>query len=661
MSTSTQDPIQQFARHSLNAALVWLGLALYLECYWLFDQLHFTARITDNLLFHFRDTGWLDPWRARGIALLLLLLSFVGPAGDKPATVSRRRCGIFLLCGVIFYFGSPLVFYRTGDAGLTCGACIILAAMGFYWLYTGIRQGLRIWRPAVKDDPFGRRQGGFPQQEELVTAEFSFHLPAEYEYKGEKKQSWVNVLNPRRGILIMGSPGSGKSRFIIEPLLRQWMQRGHIFFLYDFKYDALTRLAWEYFGRYRSNYPPDTRFCYLNFTDLSRTHRCNLLDPATLDWLNDAIGAARTILLSMNTSWVDRQGEFFVESPISFLAALIWWLRKYKEGRYCTLPHAIELAQLPYDKLFSLLNSEPDIQAMINPFIIAYRNGTFDMLDSQITSLKIPLSRLASPNVYYVLTGNDLTLSLNDPAAAAIGCLGGDPTRQEALAPILSLYIDRINLLCNRPSRLPMAIFCDEFATVRAYSMTATIATGRSNNIVPVLSVQDLTQLRSRYSKAEADSFLSLTGNFFCGQVGGETADWVAKRFPRIQRERTAVSENDNGSSVSTSLQWEPTITNASISALSSGEFVGLVADDPGNELELKAFHSRLQRSAGEDAPVKAPLPVVHKVTPATATEVFLQVKKDITDIAAEVLKNMMQDPRLAGLLVRPVPPAVSK
>jgi len=653
MTPSTKDPVRQFTSHCLNVALVLLGLTLYIQCYWLFDQLHFTAKITDKLLFRFRDTGWLDPLRARGIALFLLLLSFAGPAEDEPVTISIRKCGIYIAAGAALYFGAPLSFYRTGDPGLTCGACIIATAAGFSLLYTGIRHVLRRLRPAARDDPFGRHQGGFPQQEGLVSGEFSFHLPAEYEYKGEKKQSWVNILNPRRGILIMGSPGSGKSRFIIEPLLRQWMQKGHIFFLYDFKYDALTSLAWEYFGCYRSCYVAGTGFYYINFTDVSRSHRCNLLNPATLAWLDDAMGAARTILLSMNPSWAEQQGNFFVESPISFLAAIIWWLRKYKEGRYCTLPHVIELAQLPYEKLFSLLNSEPDIQTVINPFIIAYRNRTFEMLDSQITSLKIPLARLASPNLYYILTGNDLNLGLNDPKAPKICCLGCDPTRQDALAPVLSLYIDRLSILCNQPSRLPMAIFCDEFATVRAFSMTATIATGRSNNIVPVLSVQDLTQLRVRYSKAEADSFLTLTGNFFCGQVGGETADWIAKRFPRIQRERTATSENDNGTSVSTSTHWEPTVTSASISALSSGEFVGLVADDPGNELEFKVFHSRLKRLPEDGAPVKARLPVVHTVTDQTVAEVFLQIKQDVKDIAEEVLRNMMADARLAGLVVK--------
>src|SRR5258708_39312369 len=136
-----------------------------------------------------------------------------------------------------------------------------------------------------------------------------------------------------------------------------------------------------------------------------------------------------------------------------------------------------------------------------------------EMLGSQVSSGKIPLGRLASPDLYYILTGNDLSLEINDPAAPKILCLGGDPTRQEALAPILSLYIDRLNKLCNRPGRYPCAVICDEFATVRAESVRTTIATARSNDIIPILAVQDLSQLRVQYTRDEADLFLNIPGN----------------------------------------------------------------------------------------------------------------------------------------------------
>src|SRR5258708_8900457 len=342
----------------------------------------------------------------------------------------------------------------------------------------------------------------------------------------------------------MGSPGSGKSWFIIEPMIHQLIQKGFALFIYDFKYNALTSQVYNQFLRYRDKYPPSAKLYCINFTDLSRSHRCNLIEPGTLEYMADAIGASRTILLSMNKTWVNRQGEFFVESPVNFLAALIWYLRKFQNGQYCTLPHAIELAQAPYEHLFTLLNTEPEIETLIGPFIEAYRNKTMEMLDSQVSSAKIPLGRLASPDLYYILTGNDLSLDINDPAAPKILCLGRDPPRQEALAPVLSLYIDRLNKLINKQVKHPCALVCDEFATIRAYSVLTTIATARSNNIIPILAVQDLSQLRTQYAREEADLILNITGNLVCGQVGGETARRVSERFPRATQYTQTVSLN---------------------------------------------------------------------------------------------------------------------
>ncbi|MFX9081406.1 conjugal transfer protein TraG, partial [Acinetobacter baumannii] len=68
--------------------------------------------------------------------------------------------------------------------------------------------------------------------------------------------------------------------------------------------------------------------------------------------ITDATESARTILLGLNREWINKQGDFFVESPINFVTAIIWFLRKYADGKYCTLPHVIELMQAEYDELF---------------------------------------------------------------------------------------------------------------------------------------------------------------------------------------------------------------------------------------------------------------------------------------------------------------------
>lgn len=654
MTTTSKNPVQEIAGWSLVLAYGWVAITLYLQCYWLFDRLHFTNVYSDRLLFHFARMGWLDAYMGRLIAVGILILAVGCRKDEKPASCSWARCLIVLSVGAAVYFGVAFFVLRLPDPVIGCVGCVVLTFCGLLILQDGIAAFVRLARPALsKEDPFGRMQGGFPQEERRIDTEFALHIRGEYEYKGEQQACMINILNPRRGTLILGSPGCGKSRFVIEPFLRQWMERGRALFLYDFKYDALTRLAYEYFGRYRNRYAASAEFYSLNFTDLSRSHRCNLLEPSTLQWLSDAIGVSRTILLSMNASWVDEQGEFFVESPINFLAAVIWLLKKYRDGQYCTLPHVIEMSLLPYEKLFTLLNAEPDIQALINPFIVAFRNKSFEMLDGQITSAKIPLARLVSPDVYYVLTGNDLNLAVNDPAAPKVVCLGGDPGRQEALGPVLSLYIDRVNTLCNQPERATMGIFCDEFASVRAYSMATLMATGRSNNIVPVIAVQDFNQLRTRYSLAEAETFLAISGNLFCGQLGGDTAERVAKRFPMIQRERSSESENANGGSITRTQHWEPTMTAATIATLSAGEFVGIVADDPGSELELKAFHARLKREQADEAGVKGKVPVVRKKAEKMAEEVFEQVRRDVQELVQRELAEIVRDPGRAGLVVK--------
>lgn len=637
MKTYSENSLRSLTRLTTSISFVVLAIHFYKECYWLFDHWHMSSRFTDRILYLFLNTPLLAPLTCKSIALLFIILSLLTLSPHRQLKISRTRCLIRILAGSFCYFSSQLVFARDGSATATCISYILITSGGFMFLVGGLAQLLDAdrlsWDP---EDPFGRKKSGFPQEQRQLTSALGLNLPARFTWQGQQKESWINLVNPRRGILIMGSPGSGKSYFIIEPLIRQWMEKGNVLFLYDFKSPALTRIVWHYFQVYRNRFPPRTAFCCINFRDLPHSHRCNVLSPSTLESLSDALGAGRTILLSINKTWVNKQGEFFVESPINFLGAIIWYLRQYSDGRFCTLPHVIELAQLPYKELFPILSTNTEISTLVTPFVEAYENKNFELLDSQVSSARIPLGRLASPELYYILTGNDLALDVNNPSAPTILCLAGYPSRQEAIAPILSLFIDQVNKLSNQPNRLPCALICDEFATVRAYSMGNTIATARSNDIVPILAIQDLSQLRTHYSRDEADLFLNITGNLLCGQVGGETARWVSERFPKIQQPRESVSTNSNDTSVSVSPQWEPTITTATIAGLSSGEFIGITADEPGQEMELKAFHAKILREK-LDAPEKhLPLPFIKEVTSKLILQNFKQVKDDIEHLAAE-------------------------
>jgi hypothetical protein len=355
------------------------------------------------------------------------------------------------------------------------------------------------------------------------------------------------------------------------------------------------------------------------------------------------MGISRTIMLSLNKTWVGRQGDYFVESSINFLAALIWFLKRHMGGIYCTLPHVIELSKLSYDKLFLVLQTEPEIAGVIEPFVQAYTNESLEQLDGQISTVKIPLARLSSPDIYYVLNGNDFTLDINDVLAPKMFCLGGDPNRTEALTPVLSLFVDRLNRVCNQPKRHPCAIVCDEFATIRAPVMLSTVATGRSNDLIPIIAIQDISQLRGLYTRDEADWLMAVSGNLFCGQVGGETARVVAERFPRLLHQEESVSVGDTNSTVTRHLAWEAAVTPATVAGLGSGEFMGILGDDPDVEMPDKGFHARIVREDRPAVPL-VDIPVVRAVTEAELKAAFRRVVLDIQQLLAREMKELMGD-----------------
>ena len=645
MSTENSQPFRQIADLSRAISVILLLLHCYYFCYYAFEHWKLTATISDRLLQHISETGlFRRPELSKALALAFLLFALPAVPGRKSGKVTYRSILLILLTGLLFYFGSDLLLLQdSSDYDLLSMAILYmsLTVVGFILLLTGAGRFSRILPSLLrKKDPFGRDQAGFPQEERKRQADFSLHLRASYTYKGKAKASWVNLLNPRRGVLIVGNPGSSKTWLIVEPLIRQLIENGLSLFVFDYKFDDLSRLTYHFFRQNRDKYPASAAFYSINFTDLSRSHRCNVIEPRTLTWLSDALGSSRTTLLSLNKNWVHKQGEFFVESPVSFLGALIWFLRKYCGGVFCTLPHVIELSQVPYNKLFAVLEKEPEIKTLIDPFLQAYKDGNMELLNSQVASAKIPLGRLASPDIYWVLTGSDFSLEINDPSAPKVFCLGGDPVRQEALAPVLSLYIDRLNKMVNQKGKHPCALVCEEFATVRAASILTTIATARSNNIIPIIVLQDLSQARMLYSRDEADLLLNISGNLLCGQVGGETARLVSERFPKILQDRTSISTNSSDTSINQSQQWEMSVTPATIAALSSGEFLGLIADNPGEELEYKAFHAKLDHGqAVKDRDTMLPLPVVHNIDEFAIQENFLRVRKEVLDMVEMELR----------------------
>jgi len=431
------------------------------------------------------------------------------------------------------------------------------------------------------------------------------------------------------------------------------ISKQYTFFVYDFKFPDLTRIVYNSALQQASKYNKPPKLYIINFDDLSRTHRCNAIPPQTMFDITDATESSRTIMLALNREWIKKQGDFFVESPINFVTALFWYLKKYDGGKYCTLPHAIELAQIQYEKLFPVLSLEDEIEALINPFISALTRGAAEQLEGQIASAKICLARLVSPQLYYVLSGSDFSLDLNNPDSPKLICVGNNPSKQQTYGAVLSLYIERMLKLVNRKGQLKSSLIFDEFPTVYVNNIDNLIATARSNKVATTLCVQDISQLKKDYGKEQADVIMNVAGNIISGQVLGETSKLLSERIGKIMQDRESLSINSNDTSLSKSNQLESAIPASKIANLSSGEFVGAVADTPTQRIKLKAFAAEiindLEAIKKEEAGYQE-LPPIRVIDNETVMQNYFQIKRDVRDIIEKETQKIENHPEFKQL-----------
>lgn len=639
-------------------AIVVLIIHFYYSCYAAFKAWGWTANISDQLLKNISKTGLLSSFtKPKLIALAFLLLSLLGVRGRKDEKSSYRTGLAYLITGLLIYFLSGLVLLVTGTSVKVIGAAyIILTTLGFILIITGGSVLARTIKSKLKKDVFNHSNETFPQEERLLENEYSINIPAQYNLNGKIRSSWLNYISPARGILCVGSPGSGKSRFFVEPAIRQLVAKNHTLCLYDFKYPDLTTIAYNQFLKSWQIYPCKPGFFIINFDDLPHSHRCNPLDPDKMEDITDAVEAARTLMLGTNRSWLKRQGDFFVESAINFVISIIWFLRKYEDGRYCTLPHVIEMMQVKMEKLFTVLQTEPEVHTYISSFISAFLENTMEQLEGQLDAAKIGLARLSSPTIYYVLSGNDLTLDINNPQSPKLLCLANNPQKQEVYGPILSLFMTRISKIINRPNQQKCAMVLDEFATLTFLGLDTQIATARANLLSTILAMQSDHQLKLNYGKEWADVVLNICGNIMIGQTSGELAKSVSERLGKTLQDRESISINSDDTSISRSRQLELAVPVSTISTLSSGEFVGVVADSPAQPIELKTFHAKVKV---DDAALKKetksylPLPLVRKISKKDIQENYLIIKQDVQDIIETVMEQVLNDPGKQQFLMK--------
>lgn len=582
---------------------------------------------------------------SKAVILLLLFISLLGSRGRKQEDIKPIHAIWLIVAGLALFWCTHLLplLLRSFSGQLSY---TLITVIGYILILAGGSRLSRYLSLQLRSDIFNRENESFPQEERLLDNEYSVNLPARYSFRGRERSSWINIINPFRGLLVLGTPGSGKSYFIIRHVITQHIRKGFSMFVYDFKYDDLTRIAYNTLLKHVHAYAVRPKIYFIHFDDLSRSHRCNPLDPQTMFDITDATESARTIMLGLNREWIKKQGDFFVESPINFLTAVIWFLKKYEDGKYCTLPHVIELMQADYEQLFPVLRTEPEIEVLINPFISAYQNDAMEQLEGQVASAKIGMARLSSPHLYYILSGNDFTLDINDPKAPKIVCMGNNPQKQQVYGAVVSLYVSRMIKLVNRRQQQKCSLVFDEFPTIYFNGIDGLIATARSNKVATTLAMQDYSQLKKDYGREQAEVILNICGNVIAGQVSGDSAKLLADRFGKIVQQRSSISVNSMDTSISRSGQLEQAIPQSRIASLSSGEFVGMVADDPQTPIEQKMFHNHIindHDAIREEEEGYVELPVLGDVERDDVLRVYHQIRAQVKEIIRKGLETAIR------------------
>jgi len=562
--------------------VVVLLACLYYYAHPLWRSMGWTHEIADGLMLKLRAGGVFSAaWKTKSLAAALLAASLVTRYGKGKKTPWWAIAAGLSVGGILYFHvqSSPVLFLAETLTGL-----VVLC-----WAFGSVGRNLGHFNEAVND-----RAETFAQCTRRKNTPDSINIKTRFQYRQRLHTGWVNVVNPYRATLVLGTPGAGKSYSVYGPFIEQMIEKGYSMFVYDYKYPDLTEVVYNELLQNIDRYKVKPEFCVINFQNPRYSLRCNPIDPKYITDPADTTEIAELVMLNVNKLAVEKE-DFFTLSAKVYLDAIIWYLKIYEGGRYCTFPYVIEMMAQDYKKVFKILSRCPELNAKIKPFQNALEGNAQDQLQGQIASAQIPLNRFVSKNLYWVLSGNDFNLDINDPQHPKILCVGNDPDRQSIYGTTLALYTSRMFKTINHKRKLKCGVLLDELPTIYLKGLDNLIATARSNKVAIVLGAQDKSQLIRDYGEKEANVIFNTVGNIFSGQVNGKTAEELSRSFGKEFRRRESQTRSIESDSVNVSFQHEELLPVSTIETLSQGVFFGKVADNNDEKIENKFFCGEIQ------------------------------------------------------------------
>ena len=468
---------------------------------------------------------------------------------------------------------------------------VIYAALSFLGaviLQMGADSISKLMQQKMGKDRWNVEEESFDQNQELLESEVMINIPYLFRYKGKNNKGWMNI-NPYRGTMVIGTPGSGKTFGLINPAIRQMIAKGFCLCIYDFKFPDLGQIAYYHYLLKKSKESDyNYNFHVINLNEVEKSKRVNPFAKKYVKTLAEAQEMAEAMVSSLQKGGASAGGgadQFFTQSAINFLSSCIYFFATHENGKYSDLPHILSFMNRSYKEIFDTLFDHEELFSLLSPFKSAYDNKAFDQLEGQIGTLKIFLSRLATKESFWVFSGDEVELKITDRENPSIIILASDPATQDINSALYSSVLNRTLRLVNSKHNLPGGIIADEFPTIYIHKIDNIVATARSNKVAVLLGLQEIPQLKQFYKKEVADTISAIVGNIFSGSARDKnTLDWLEKLFGKIKQKSYSQSISQQGTTTSINEKMDNMIPAGKIAALRTGEMVGMIAQGEEND-----------------------------------------------------------------------------
>ena len=596
---------------------------------------------------------------SRLAVILMICVTSIGTKAKKDLEFDpNRMVAIPFIIGLVFVILGIIVYphiwgFRLFDIPANFIIYMICSFIGVLAMHIALDNISKSIKHGLMKDRMNWENESWQQETKRVTHKDAINIPMVYYYKGKMHHGWINIEQPFRGIWVVGVPGSGKTFSIIEPLIRQEAAKGWSICVYDYKFPTLARKLFYHFekNKYYGKLPKHAQFNVINFVDVEYSRRVNPIQNRYINSVGEASETAVTLMeaLQKGKSGGGGSDDFFKKAAENFLAACIFFFVNYdvrcydkewnelkeveetdtdtgevkysyfdkegnpaelyrKKGRFADLPHVLSFLMEEYGTIFDVLMTDDKVDSLIAPFKTALKNKAMDQLEGMVGTLRIYVSRLVTPEAYWVLSGDDFDLKISDPKNPAYLLIANDPKMEAIITALNAVILNRLVSEVNtgEGKNNPVSIIVDELPTLYFNKIDRLQGTARSNKVSIALGFQSKEQLEKDYGKEVTAALLGIFGTVVSAATNNkDTVEWLSNDvMGKIKQLKEGVSVTRDQTTLSLNEELQPLVPPDKIANMPAGWLCGTAARSF-SKLDTKKDGSINIQDAGDFQPVK--------------------------------------------------------